>query len=317
MANRAAEIYQSWLDATSHAILHGDKDVVARHIALPYLHAWTEGHLVIETRADMEKGHLQYGKALRAHGATDLVRVVEEAEFLGPCHIAGRHRVHVLRGGSPVLDSFSTRLVLKQQCCNWQMIESHMGIDHRSWPVEIIRNGQQIELEVADPGDARRCLQDARTIYQILQNKLSRTLLTGDFEAYNALIDLPFRAHTLACDHVTETLDDARAGFDAFHRFLMENGVDDYQRHSLRAEYIGRDELCGFHVCRFLRDGAPAHAPITSRMFFRKTENGWRIRSMTHALANDTYPFVAPQVASHLPTEIDIHERTKSWLSLH
>jgi hypothetical protein len=102
------------------------------------------------------------------------------------------------------------------------------------------------------------------TIYQAGLNKVSVAVLAGDFEAYSAMIDLPYLIHTATSDLLVSTRDALRPTFDALSKGLRARGVTHYERVARAADYVARDRIEGWHHTHILIDGEPLAYPHVS-----------------------------------------------------
>jgi hypothetical protein len=317
MRDQALDIYQAWLDTTGPAILRGDMGTVGRLIALPYVHGSPDGRQIIETRSDMEAGHLSYSETLRSLGVTQLLRLGVTAGFLGPDYLEGHHVIHALRDGVPMIAPFTSRMVLRNIGGVWKLTESQTAMRHGDWPTWVARHaGDPVTAQFAED-DVRRENIEPLVTYQLFLNRLTRANVSGDFDAFGALCETPFASHLAQDDILIRTDPEARRFFDVVSAILEEHGIEDFLRVSEHAQYISARELCGYHTSRFLVNGLDALEPITSRMILRRTDTRWRLVSVTNSVSYGTRNTSRRSPLPVLPAYRKIMERTKSWPNSH
>lgn len=113
------------------------------------------------------------------------------------------------------------------------------------------------------------------TIYQDALDTVSAAVLAGDFEAYAAMIDLPYLIHTATTDLLVSTREDLRPTFDALSQGLKARGVTHYERVARAADYVARDRIEGWHHTHILIDGEPLAYPHVSRHKLVRRGEGW------------------------------------------
>lgn len=313
MTERALDIYQDWLDATSDAILRGDMETLGRFIALPYVHSSPDSRQIIETRSDMEAGHTAYGNTLRSLGVNHFIRLAAQAEFLSANYVEGHHVIHALRNATPVIPSFSSRMVLRNMGEVWKLTESHTSMRHGAWPSWIARMSPEPVEALWAEDDARRDAVEPLALYQSFLNRLTQANVSGDFTAFCRLCEFPLASHFAEDDKFLQTEEEARDFFDMVSAVLEEHGVEDFLRIADHAEFISGREICGYHTARFLADGRDAMDAIKSRMILRRTGTQWRLTSVTNAVHYDTENAKRPKILPNLLAYRRIMERTKTW----
>ena len=108
----ARDIYQEVLDVLSRAILEGDSDTVLRLIPLPHAVRTMSGQIRIATEAEMISTVEGMQASLKGNGATDYIRIVDEAQFTGENEIVGEHTSHILRNGVRLVPPYRNQLTL-------------------------------------------------------------------------------------------------------------------------------------------------------------------------------------------------------------
>lgn len=314
MPAEASAIYQEWLDIVSEPLLQGDVDVLQRYVSLPYLHRSEDNRTVIETREDMAHGFKVFSDSLLSQGANQIVRLVSSAEYLSDDYIQGAHVTHVLRNATPVVPSFVSQLSLRRCPTHWKMVENYGGYAHGTWPVRMMRVGEETQNahETDEYTDARREAAQPLALYQRFLNALTRANVTDDFDAYCKLCSYPYTGHTRDEDVVIATPEETWPFFDMLSHMLRDNKIEEFARIADHAEFISGDTICGYHTSRFISEGAETLDPIKSRMILRRTGTRWFLHSVTNAITNTKYPFSEPVAVSDLVPERIIQERIKT-----
>lgn len=312
MPSDALTIYQDWLDIVFGAILGGDVEVIATHVSLPYLHRSRDMKLVIETRADMERGFASFARMLRSQGVNQFIGLATSAEHLSDDYIEGFHVVHSLRNAAPVLPAYTDRVVLRRGAAAWKLSEIQHGFSHRHWPVSVIFMYECAATGRAVNDDARRDTTQPLALYQRFLNAFTQANVTGDFDGYCKMVDFPCSYHSHGRDEVAESPDDARPYFDLVWALLRENRIEEFARIADSAEFLGGNTICGYHISRFMRGGTDALAPVKSRMILQRTGTRWRLKSVTNALKDDEFPRNELVVVDDLITDIEIQKRTRT-----
>ncbi|WP_128513936.1 hypothetical protein [Tabrizicola thermarum] len=145
------------------------------------------------------------------------------------------------------------------------------------------------------------------TIYQTALNVVSDAVLTGDFDRYAAMIDLPYLVHTATADLLVSTRAELRPTFDALSQGLKARGVTHYERVARAADYVSRDRIEGWHHTHMLIDGAPIAYPHSSSHTLVRRGEDW-------LFSEAQYPAVT---AGHWPmTDADLFGHVERGLPL-
>ncbi len=312
MSSDPLTIYQDWVDTMCAAIQGGALDVIAMHVALPYLHRSQDARIVIETRRDMEKGYRSFINMLQSHGVNQFIGLATSAEYLSDDYIEGVHIVHSLRNAAPVLPAYSNRTVLRRGVANWKLSEVHHGFSHGNWPVNVIHVGDDLHTRRSQTDDARRQSTQPLALYQRFLNALTRANATGDLDAYCRMCDFPYSSHSASQDLVVEGVDGVRPFFDGVSDLMRENRIEEFARIADRAEFLSGSSICGYHTCRFMRGGTDALEPVRSRMILNRIGTQWFLKSVTNAVKDCPFPYSQPVVGDDLVTDLEIQRRTKT-----
>lgn len=121
------------------------------------------------------------------------------------------------------------------------------------------------------------------TIYQTALNLVSQAVLAGDFDAYAAMIDLPYLVHTATADLLVSTREALRPTFEALSQGLRARGVTHYERVARAADYVARDRIEGWHHTHILIDGEPlAYPHVSGHKLVRRGDN-WLFSEANYA----------------------------------
>ena len=132
----ARDIYQEVLDVLSRAILEGDSDTVLRLIPLPHAVRTMSGQIRIATEAEMISTVEGMQASLKGNGATDYIRIVDEAQFTGENEIVGEHTSHILRNGVRLVPPYRNQLTLRRaDDGTWQVSATSEVVADTRWPI--------------------------------------------------------------------------------------------------------------------------------------------------------------------------------------
>lgn len=135
------------------------------------------------------------------------------------------------------------------------------------------------------------------TIYQDALNLVSQAVLAGDFDAYAAMIDLPYLVHTQDRDLLVTTIGDLRPTFLALHDGLKVRGVTHYERVARSAEYVDRDRIEGWHHTHMLAQGMAVNQPHMSRQTIVRRGERWLFSEAHYdAVRGDRWPLTFADV---------------------
>ena len=130
----------------------------------------------------------------------------------------------------------------------------------------------------------------ALAIYQAALDVVSEAALAGDFDAYAAMIDLPYLVLTDSAQLLVTREADLRPTFDALHCGLKSRGVQHYKRLARRADYVAQGRIEGQHVTHFLLEtdfAAPSHA---ARQVIVHRAGRWLFSEAQYPFAADNWP---------------------------
>lgn len=318
MLEDAMTLLQDVLDTQSRALLAGDVARLRDTVILPCRQIMTGVEVIVETEADFQRGSTAFTGSLHALGVNQFIRLVTEAEFLNDDYIQGHYVTHALRNGATMVPSYDNRLVLQRHGDTWRMIEEESSLYALKWPFDLLRVSETGGLpSPPQANDVRRTSATPIALYQAFLDKLTAATLQNDFDGYCALCDLPYASHSDHIDTTIHTPEDVRPFFEMTVDLISGDTADSFARHAESAQFLGADLICGYHDTTFQKGGAPTLAPIKSRMILRRDGVQWKLKHVTNAISNDTFPYTAPEPTEALLTHREIQERTKSWPTLH
>lgn len=308
-------IYQDTLDALSDAVMTGDTELALARTKLPHLRRTLSSETIVETEEDLINGLMMYGQAVKGQGATHLVCLVTEAEFLSEKYITGHHMSHMLRDATPVMESYASRMVLIHDEGAWKMLEMDSTLNNIHWPAYIPRLRQDAASKIPPPlpeHDVRKLSLDPLTIYQTFIDDLSEANNRNDFDLYCSYLMFPYSSHTEISDTVISAPEDVRPFFDMVRDTLDEHACDRLVRRGRDAEFISSDLICGYHDTELCAGDETLFGPVRSRMVLQRTGQSWYLKSVTNSLQNSEFPYNVPRLSNALVTLRTIQERTRT-----
>jgi hypothetical protein len=138
-------------------------------------------------------------------------------------------------------------------------------------------------------------------IYQTALNSVSEAVLACDFDAYAAMIDLPYLVHTDAADLLVTTRDALRPTFDALSQGLKSRGITHYERVARSADYVDRDRIEGQHFTHMIADGERIACPTPARQAIVRRGNRWLFSEAHYAIAARRWPVDEAILFAHVP----------------
>ena len=127
-------------------------------------------------------------------------------------------------------------------------------------------------------------------IYQTALNQVSEAVLTGNFDRYAAMIDLPYLVHTETARLLVSLREELRPTFDALHETLRAQGVTHYERVARAADYVDRGRIEGWHHTHLIAGGERLNYPHVSRHTLVLRDEGWRFSEAHYAIEVDRWP---------------------------
>lgn len=127
-------------------------------------------------------------------------------------------------------------------------------------------------------------------VYQTALNVVSNAVLTGDFDRYAAMIDLPYLVHTETARLLVSRREDLLATFEALHETLRARGVTHYERVARAADYVDRGRIEGWHHTHLIANGERLNYPHVSRHTLVLRDETWRFSEAHYAIRADRWP---------------------------
>lgn len=315
----AKTVVQELLDTQSRALMTADAELMCDTVLFPYRRATASVDTIIENLDDLRIGVNAFHQSICGMGVNHLIRLVISAEYLSADYIEGRYITHLLRNASAMLPAYENSIVLRFAKGAWRVIEIRSELGGNRWPISLLRvKGARLPPTfVATDDDIRRTASEPMPLYQGFLDRLSAATMTNDFDDYLGLCDLPYTSHSDSVDTVINTADHVRAFFDTTVAMISGDTADTLKRVADNAQFLGPDLICGYHDTLFSKDGAPTLAPIKSRMILKRRGVEWKLKHVTNAVANPSFPYTAPEPTNALLTHREIQERTKTWPTLH
>lgn len=128
------------------------------------------------------------------------------------------------------------------------------------------------------------------TIYQQVLDIVSNAVMTGRFDLYAALIDLPYLVHTDTARFLITTVEDLHPTFDTLSQGLAARGVTHYERVARAADYVDRDRIEGLHYTYLIANGESVAYPLASRHAIVRRGEVWFFSEAHYRLKADSWP---------------------------
>lgn len=116
--------------------------------------------------------------------------------------------------------------------------------------------------------------------FQQLGNRLTKSLITGDFDLYRSVMDLPMRVIPRGAE-VIDLTDEAslKTDFELYHISVSARQVTDIYRRVLSIENTPGDPDVAVVTCEMniLHHAERLVRPFTSLFSMRQVDNDWRI----------------------------------------
>ena len=138
---------------------------------------------------------------------------------------------------------------------------------------------------------------DLKTEIQGWLDRQTEAQLSGDFEAFADMHELPHVIVTRTAVLIVEDEVRLKEGFDAWVSMLKTQNVSDVIHTVQDASEIGDDLLSGRYVTHLLRGATPICPPYSSTATFRcDADRALRVVSMTNGMKNLSWPITVPRV---------------------
>ncbi|KIN70845.1 hypothetical protein Z945_3309 [Sulfitobacter noctilucae] len=108
----ALAVYQRHLDTLTRALLAGRFEDFAQNLRFPHEVVTMSNRFIAKTAEDAKQMFHDFRTCLTAEGITDLVRIAQDARFVGDDEITGSHISHRMRGANRVIEPYQNQLRL-------------------------------------------------------------------------------------------------------------------------------------------------------------------------------------------------------------
>lgn len=310
----ALKIYQTHLDVSTECVFDGRAEDYAKHAQLPYVFRTGEGIEVIEIIDDLHQDIGQIHAWLKSQRVSDFHRIARSARFLDEDTIEGFHVTYALRGATPVVDPYTSRMILRRLGDLWRTC---YGEHELADAIYEKRNAQARPGLFSDdwtrgPQAVTRDQGQALDTYKAVVDAMSAAQVAGDFDAWFSHFTLPYSVHYEATDHVVTSSEDAVTAFTSLSQALASAGADGMYRQPSYAAFIADDRLLGYHETFLTCDGIPCPGPIRSRMILVLKDGHWRCTSVSNAITQTHFATGCYTSSDLLPTLRQIQQRTKT-----
>ncbi|WP_298293217.1 hypothetical protein [uncultured Litoreibacter sp.] len=309
----AKAIYQKFLDEMSVAVMNYDTDVLTSRIKLPLRVTTQTTDFLMESEEDWLLMIKRMQRSLQAMGINHYIRLANSAEFLSENYIEGTHITHTLCNSTPMIPSYENRATLSRVDGEWKLTLLETSMVNNSFPIAIPRidtSAKPVFSKTDAEHDIRRTNSSPLKLYQEYLDKLTRSNMEDDFDAWCALCDFPHTVHMERIDEVIDGPAQIRPFFEMLKEQIVDLEIDEFRRTAHRAEFVSATQLCGYHEATLYSKGKLKLGPVSSRYILRRTGTSWRAVSITNSVKNNQFPYSIPELSDALVSLRDIQERT-------
>ena len=126
-------------------------------------------------------------------------------------------------------------------------------------------------------GEMGREIVRASAIAEDLLQTSGAALISGDFQTFLMFFQLPAAFETEAGRRDMETEAEMRDAFDAVHMYFMRNGISDYVRRCIVAEYRGPNEIITSHESRLMNGTTLLADSFPAISTLRRVDGVWKV----------------------------------------
>jgi hypothetical protein len=120
------DIYQTYLDVTSAAVLRGDYEAYKACKAVPFQRITEANELLTESEEEAQLVFQRMHKTFKAQNVTEYLRFAISANYLSETCICGRHETHIISRGTRVVPPYPNKTRLELFPEGWRAtISSH------------------------------------------------------------------------------------------------------------------------------------------------------------------------------------------------
>jgi len=313
---KAVEIYQSFLDETSRAIMHGDPEIFCHRVLLPFVMRTAQDETVLESWEDLVEDTRRVIKSLHQMHVTDFIRIALRARFVSPDTIEGWHRTYILRGANTVTPPYESRIVLRRTDAEWKvMLSEHEVSSHGGLPLSYLQGlpGSLAEKWRDGPGEAAVYQIDAGPIYDVFLASLDRANAENDFEAWSQHFLFPLAWHLSDSDRIIENAQELRRlFFEIQNKLVIAGRPTRIHRSPKTAGFLMDGRILGYHDLEW-RDGADVlFGPVTSRVMLRTDGGRLAAEDISNNLEAAFFDEGTPARTATLPTFREIERRSQA-----
>jgi len=308
-----AEIYQTWLDTVTAAIMGEDDATILSWFGRPFLMRTADAQVLIETDEDMLQDVNVLRSGIAAQGATHFIRLVQKARYLSEDYIEGWHVSHMLRGAVAVVPPYRNRLVLHRDGDIWRCTEADHQLSNPHFPIHLPRVDTDAFVEKwAEPmADIRATHARAEPLYKAFVEELDRAINTTDPESWSSLYRFPLEMHLDKVDRILNDPAELIEFFDHYYQIRAEHPDAELRRDVKYAEFFGSDRVIGYHDATIWSGDQILFGPVRSRMILSMEEGAWKCSAVTNSLSNAEFPVRTPKTSTELRTMREITERMR------
>ena len=119
---------------------------------------------------------------------------------------------------------------------------------------------------------------------------VSEALMTGNFDAYHALVCDPLIVTNEKSTTVITGIDQFRFGFDSYVSMLKSQHASHLMRLASSVTELGPELLMGHYITQILRDGHRIYGPFESGLVLRLVDGVWKLACVASSSHREDYP---------------------------
>jgi len=132
---------------------------------------------------------------------------------------------------------------------------------------------------------------------------VSEALMTGNFDAYHALVCDPLVVTNEKSTTVITGIDQFRFGFDSYVGMLKSQHASHLMRLASAVTELGPTLLMGHYITQILRDGHRIYGPFESALVLRLVDGVWKLAVVASSSHREDYPInVLPSAGGRAPS---------------
>jgi hypothetical protein len=139
-------------------------------------------------------------------------------------------------------------------------------------------------------------------IYQRALDAVSTAVLSGDFAAYLAMLDLPYLVRMTDADIVLHRPEELEPTFRALSQGLQVRGVTHYERVAREAQFQRADRIIGRHFTHMIAGSDRIAAPHASAAaLVRREGDQWRFSEASYPFLRADWPLTEAMIFPSQP----------------